>query len=245
MEYTKQVLAMLREGDFAHPGEIEAIELSLSPIAKNSENRLLDVGCGLGGTAHYVQKQGWGIVTGVDIDRHLIDCAKTSYVDVQFICEDILSSTRLAHKSFQCMYSFSAFFCYESQEIALKKLSQLSDSHGELVLFDYSRPDVTSIQSPFPWSNTASRFNPIYLPELKKRLSATGWTFKESVDLSEHFIHWYTNLLDSFEQKREQVKQQFGQQAWDILYSGFKQLLLDLNTKKIGGIVVYANLSHT
>ncbi|MCW8472333.1 hypothetical protein OQJ19_17010 [Fluoribacter gormanii] len=58
MEYTKQILAMLREGDFAHPSEIEAIEVSLSPIAKNSENRLLNVGCGLGGTAHYVQKKG-------------------------------------------------------------------------------------------------------------------------------------------------------------------------------------------
>ncbi|WP_156411958.1 methyltransferase domain-containing protein, partial [Legionella bozemanae] len=71
MEYTKQILAMLREGDFAHPGETEAIELSLSPIAKNSEARLLDVGCGLGGTAHYVQKKGWGTVTGVDIDSDL------------------------------------------------------------------------------------------------------------------------------------------------------------------------------
>ncbi|HHU0101941.1 TPA: hypothetical protein ACT9MP_002644 [Legionella pneumophila] len=46
MEYTKQILATLREGDFAHPGEIEAkaIELSLSPIAKNSGARLLMIG---------------------------------------------------------------------------------------------------------------------------------------------------------------------------------------------------------
>ncbi|WP_115712661.1 class I SAM-dependent methyltransferase [Legionella sainthelensi] len=151
------------------------------PIAKNSEAPLLDVGCGLGGTAHYVKKKGWGIVTGVDIDRNLIERAKTHYPDVQFVCEDILSSTKLANKSFQCIYSFCAFFCFESQEIALKKLSQLSDSHGRLVLFDYSRPDVTSIKSPFPWSKTASRFNPIYLPELKKQLSAAGWTFKETL----------------------------------------------------------------
>ncbi|STO91749.1 class I SAM-dependent methyltransferase [Fluoribacter dumoffii] len=244
MEYTKQILSMLREGDFAHPGEIEAIELSLLPIAKNSEAHILDVGCGLGGTAHYVQKKGWGLVTGVDIDRTLIESAKTSYPDVQFICDDILKSTKLAHKSFQCIYSFSAFFCFTSQEIALKKLAQLSDSHGRLVLFDYSRPDVTPIQSPFPWSKTASHFNPIYLPELKKQLSATGWRFNESVDLTEYFILWYTLLLHSFEQKREQVEHQFGQRAWDILYSGFKQLLRDLNTKKIGGIVVYASLNH-
>ncbi|HAT6979783.1 TPA: class I SAM-dependent methyltransferase [Legionella pneumophila] len=122
MEYTKQILSMLREGDFAHPGEIEAIELSLLPIAKNSEARLLDVGCGLGGTAHYVQKKGWGTVTGVDIDSDLIDRAKTSYPDVQFICEDILNSTKIVHKSFQCIYSFSAFFCFTSQEICVKKI---------------------------------------------------------------------------------------------------------------------------
>ncbi|PWY54732.1 hypothetical protein DGG96_15245 [Legionella qingyii] len=64
------------------------------------------------------------MVTGVDIDRNLIDLdrAKTSYPDVKFICEDILSSTKLSHKSFQCIYSCSAFFCFESKEIALKKL---------------------------------------------------------------------------------------------------------------------------
>ena len=218
MEYTKQILSMLREGDFAHPGEIEAIELSLSPIAKNSEAHLLDVGCGLGGTGHYVQKKGWGLVTGVDIDRTLIESAKTRYPEVQFICEDILKSTTLPHKSFHCIYSFSAFFCFTSQEIALKKLAQLSDSQGALVLFDYSRPDATPIESPFPWSKTASHFNPIYLPELKKQFATTGWKFNESVDLTEYFIRWYTLLLHSFEQKRKQVEQQFGHQAWDILY---------------------------
>ncbi|WP_409365679.1 hypothetical protein [Fluoribacter gormanii] len=48
----------------------------------------------------------------MDLDR-----AKTSYPDVKFICEDILSSTKLSHKSFQCIYSCSAFFV-----LNLKKL---------------------------------------------------------------------------------------------------------------------------
>ena len=245
MEYTKQILAMLREGDFAHPGEIEAIELTLSPIVKNSKARLLDVGCGLGGTAHYVQKEGWGFITGVDIDKSFITHAQLHYPDTQFVCEDILQGDRLPHQSFQCIYSFSAFFCFVSQELALKNLSQLAAPGGALVLFDYSRPDATLIQSPFPWSKTASRFYPIYLPELKTQLSSTGWRFKESIDLSQHFIRWYTLLLQNFEQKRERVEQQFGQQAWDVLYSGYSQLLMDLNTEKIGGIAVYALRDNT
>ena len=31
-------------------------------------HRILDVGCGIGGTAHYVVGQGWGEVTGIDLD---------------------------------------------------------------------------------------------------------------------------------------------------------------------------------
>ncbi|WED42294.1 methyltransferase domain-containing protein [Legionella cardiaca] len=241
MEYTKQILAMLRVGDFAHPGEIEAIDLALSPIMKDSDAHFLDVGCGLGGTAHYVQKQGWGKVTGIDIDANLIAYAQSHYPEIEFLCNDILQPDGFGYKKFQCIYSFSAFFCFASQKLALKRLAQFAASNGMLVLFDYSKQNEARIESPFPWSKTASRFNPICLPELKKQLRTTGWQFKESVDLSQQFIHWYILLLQSFEQKREAVIQQFGEEPWNILYSGFQQLLKDLNAQKVGGIVVYAH----
>lgn len=123
MNDSKQLLSYARRGDFAHPGEIKAIQLAMSPIAKNPSQRLLDVGCGLGGTAHYLQQHGWGEVVDVDID-------------------------------------------------------------GELMIFDYSRPSVSSLESPFPWSTTASRFNPIYLPEIKDQLLSSNWCFKTSLDVS-------------------------------------------------------------
>ncbi len=241
MEYTKQILAILREGDFAHPGEIEAIELILSSVIKDSKARWLDVGCGLGGTAHYIQQKGWGQVTGIDIDESLIHHAKSHYPDLRFVCDDILKCDSLPQQSFECIYSFSAFFCFVSQEMALKNLSRLAASNATLVLFDYSRPNATLIQSPFPWSKTASLFSPIYLPELKAQLTSTGWRFKESIDLSQNFIHWYTLLLHQFKQKRDRVEQQ----SWATLFAGYRQLLTDLNTQKIGGIAVYASRDNS
>jgi ubiquinone/menaquinone biosynthesis C-methylase UbiE len=240
MECTKQILAVLREGDFAHPGEIEAIELALSPINKDSKACVLDVGCGLGGTAHYVQKEGWGMVTGIDIDKKLIDYASSHYPEIQFVCEDILHN-KLPHQSFQCIYSFSAFFCFASQEMALNELFKLAAPKASLVLFDYSKQVANPIQSPFPWSKTASLFSPIYLPELQSQLSTTGWQFIHSIDISQNFIGWYTALLQQFEQKRIKIEHRFGRQAWDTLYSGYQQLLMDLKTQKTGGIVVYAS----
>ena len=47
----KRILALIREGDYAHAGEEEAIERAFRSIPKNRENWVLDVGCGRGGSA--------------------------------------------------------------------------------------------------------------------------------------------------------------------------------------------------
>jgi hypothetical protein len=50
----KRILALIRDGDYAHAGEEEAIECSFRSIPKNLEHWLLDVGCGRGGSADYL-----------------------------------------------------------------------------------------------------------------------------------------------------------------------------------------------
>ncbi len=45
----KQILALIRDGDYAHAGEEEAIELTLKNVSKDPGRRVLDVGCGRGG----------------------------------------------------------------------------------------------------------------------------------------------------------------------------------------------------
>lgn len=241
MDQTKQLLSYLRQGDFAHPGEIEAIQLAMKPIAKNKSQRLLDVGCGLGGTAHYLHEQGWGEIVGIDIDSELIDYAKTHYSQVSFIHADILQREDSLPGPFDVIYCFTSFFCFGSQENALRQFSSLAKKNCDLIIFDYSRPDASSTLSPFPWSKTASRFHPIYLPELKEQLLKTGWHFKTSLDLSNKFEHWYTELLHQFDKKRDSIILQFNETLFNKMYEGYQQLLTAIKEKKLGGIIVYAN----
>ena len=42
----KRILALIRDGDYAHAGEEEGIERSFRSIPKNADSWLLDVGCG-------------------------------------------------------------------------------------------------------------------------------------------------------------------------------------------------------
>ncbi|MCP4315878.1 MAG: class I SAM-dependent methyltransferase [Hyphomicrobiales bacterium] len=56
----KQLLALVRQGNYAHAGEEEAIELAMADLPKDAGQELLDAGCGRGGTAAYLQAHGWG-----------------------------------------------------------------------------------------------------------------------------------------------------------------------------------------
>jgi cyclopropane fatty-acyl-phospholipid synthase-like methyltransferase len=54
----KRILALVREGDYAHPGEERAIDLIFSSLPRDAAREVLDVGCGRGGTADYVRAHG-------------------------------------------------------------------------------------------------------------------------------------------------------------------------------------------
>lgn len=236
----KEILSYVRKGDFAHPGEIDAINMVLKPISKDKTQLVLDVGSGLGGTAHYVQTHGWGKVTGLDLDDELVQYATLNYPDTGFICSDILHAHEHISEKFDLIYSFSAFFCFKSQFQALKQMVYFAKPQTNLVIFDYSRFSKEAYQSPFPWSKTASRFCPIYLPEFEQWLLDTGWRLKTTMDISIHFENWYTQLLQSFEEKREEILSRFDDDVFDKMIIGYHQLLMDIKSHQIGGIIVYA-----
>ena len=75
----KLLLSAVRKGAYAHAGEEEAIEIAFSLIPKDPNRTLLDVGCGLGGTAAYLQNNGWGQVSGIDKDPQMIEHVQRHY----------------------------------------------------------------------------------------------------------------------------------------------------------------------
>lgn len=137
----KLLLSYLRDGDFTHPGSIEAINLAMRKFPKDPTRYILDVGCGLGGTAHIVQKQGWGKVVGIDIDEHAIQYAKENYPEISFYHCDVTSTAKFfSTDQYDMTYLFSAFYCFESQQQSLEALASVTKEDGELVIFDYSSP---------------------------------------------------------------------------------------------------------
>ena len=108
----KEFLSFIRKGDFAHAGEEEAIELTLQDYDKNPSRQILDIGCGLGGTAQYIQTQGWGKVYGIDIEQDAIDYAENKYSDIEFqTCSANDIDKKFSANQFDLIMIFNAFFC--------------------------------------------------------------------------------------------------------------------------------------
>lgn len=57
----KQILSLIRSGDYAHAGEEEAIRPTLDGVTPSPTRAILDMGCGLGETADYISRLGLGI----------------------------------------------------------------------------------------------------------------------------------------------------------------------------------------
>ncbi|OGT44722.1 MAG: hypothetical protein A3E82_05370 [Gammaproteobacteria bacterium RIFCSPHIGHO2_12_FULL_38_11] len=235
-----KILAALRDGDFTHPGEIEAIDLMMKNVKKDNDQNILDIGSGLGGTTDYLNNNRFGNVIGIDIDSDHIQYATKKYPNSHFIAADVLHAADFLNQKFQLMIAMCSFFCFEKQKELLMELSKIADKNAELIVFDYSQPHAGQTENPF---SSSLPFHPIYLDTFKKNLLESGWQYQSHIDISDYFEKCYVMLLNKFDAKKEVLLSQFDHHLVNTMYSGYNKLLDAIHEKKIGGIIVYARRS--
>lgn len=238
----KLLLAYLRSGDYAHAGEEEAIEIAMKSIPKRAQ-QILDVGCGLGGTAHYLETHGWGKVLGIDVDPGMIAYAQEHYPGITFQCCDVTElAASLQDQRFDVIYSFNAYFSFKDQARALSQLSSVAKPHTQLVLFDYASSEKYREENIF-YDHTSPApkiFAPIDLENIELLLQSTGWQLKNVLDVTPEFDRWYQWLVHRMENQKANLKERFGEPVFEDLYVGFCTLLDLIHSGKVKGAVIYA-----
>ncbi len=235
----KEILALARGCDYAHPGEEEAIEMAMAPVARNSARRLLDVGCGRGGTAHYIASRGWGSVTGVDIDRKNIDYALQTYRDLEFVCCDVANLASAWPQRADVIFLFTAFYAFPDQETALQQMRSVAAGGAQLVLFDYTWRRRDPRAKTFA-SRTEGTWNPVEPDRFPEQLKRTGWHLEQIDDLSAEFGKWYLELNSRIRQKREAIVAHAGEDWYRFARDWYEELGNAFFEDLLGGAVFYA-----
>lgn len=235
----KSVLALVRDAPFAHAGEAEAITLTLAPFSKDPSRRVLDAGCGLGGTAEFVRAQGWGQVTGFDIDAVSIEKAQKNYPFCSFLACDVAEIASFCSEPFDLIYSFNAFYAFPSQPGALRSLAQVARPGADLVVFEYTDPTGRFDSSEFRRREDATFWQPLHPATVKQWSAEAGWKLERFQDLSPEYVRWYRGLVERIDNRREVICRKHGETVFRFVLSFYAALLDTIEQGVMGGGIFY------
>lgn len=233
----KRILALVREGDFAHAGEEEAIDLTMSRIPKDRHRQVLDAGCGRGGTAAYLQFHGWGRVTGLDVEPRSIAGARKTYPDLQFVACDIGDVSEHVSRTFDVVTMFNVFYALPDPVRALTSLAGVAAENCRLLIFDYV--DRGRYQDD-PILDSGGPFlpHPPKLPELSDTLLASGWRIQDVRSIDEDYKRWYAVLVDKITAKRAAIEALGGAEEYAHVHGLYSRLLAELRSGRLGGAII-------
>lgn len=132
------------EGYISSGGHKTTVQMCV--LLKNLKHnaRVLDIGCGIGGAAFFLESQYGCVVTGVDLCRHICTIAEerkaTKGSTVNFLLGDVLD-VEFTPKSFDVIMSRDTLLHLpeiKKRELFVRCIEWLDDN-GEIIIGDYGR----------------------------------------------------------------------------------------------------------
>lgn len=239
----KRLLALVRDADYAHPGEEEANHLLFAGLTPDPGRRVLDAGCGGAGTAAWVQAHGLGVVTGIEIDPETARLARERHPDVTVVEGDLQRAGTVLTGPFDLIYAMTAVYAAPDQAAVFRELGALSAPGAELRLFEYSDPHgrfsaAASGRPSWEW------WRPLRPDDLAETLDTAGWALRERRDLSLEFARWYETLCGRLGEKRAAITREFGSEWYDFVTSEYAGILEMVRAGELGGVLVRARAAR-
>ncbi len=229
----KAFLAAVRKEDFAHAGERESIDLMFSEIDAKPDWKILDAGCGRGGTADYIQQQGWGNVAGIDIDQDSLKYAKQKYPNLEFTFCDILDVGDRFPSSFDLICLFNVFYAVTDKGPAMLSFRRAAKPNALLALFDYLyyKPET-------PLPEIMLNQKPPTPHEFDTLLKNAGWELEKNLNLDEKYVGWYRRLLERFD--APELKSSYSAETIEAVRRKYTGLIAALENGVMGGALLIA-----
>jgi SAM-dependent methyltransferase len=236
----KRILSVIRDGDFAHPGEADAVDLVLEGLPRDRSRRVLDLGCGLGGTATLIADRGYGHVSGVDVDPDTIAYAQHTYPAQSFYCASASEISKVVSGTFDSIVMFNSFYCFPDQAQALRECRALAHGGTEMRIFDYSTPTWNIRARMFCEQYARGYWRPVVLDEVDERFEQNGWRITSRRDVTNEYRMWYRKLLLMIAAKRERIVKTSDERWYRYAYQRYDDLLIAIEEGTIGGGIIRA-----
>ena len=203
---TGKDLARLKPEDLAPVDEFhvrgrEATAELARLAALKPGSQVLDVGCGLGGSARYLAVEYDCQVTGIDLTQE--------YVDVANVLADMVGlSNKVAFRqanalempfdagTFDAVWTQHVQMNIEDKHAFYREISRVTQSKGMLLFHDIFKGNGDPLYYPVPWAEESS-ISFLAAPEqVRKILESLGFTVHDWVDKSEPSLQWIEAAME-------------------------------------------------
>ncbi len=164
--------------------------------------RVLDLGCGIGGPSRLLAAEFGAAVVGIDLSGVFVACARTLTASVGpaerpvFVRADGLSLP-FAEACFDIVWVQQSAMNIADKEAFYRAIAGSLKSGGRLALADcLSGPADGALHLPVPWAGRAEDSHLVDEPTLRAILGRAGFAEKTWQDVTADAIHWYRRLAD-------------------------------------------------
>lgn len=152
-------LEALKPMDEFHIGGLEATEALLAPLGIEPAHRVLDLGCGVGGTARFVASRFGAHVTGVDLTPAFVDVARalSARVDLAALNDFRVGSVLappVEDGAFDLAVTVHVGMNIADKPALFAAAARALRPGGRYALFDIMRRGDGAIDFPVPWAST-------------------------------------------------------------------------------------------
>ncbi len=210
LESSGKDLNSLTPGDLAPIDEFHTRgKESTIEIAKLAEiqpdQSILDVGCGLGGSARYIADQFGCSIMGLDLTKEYIDVAKklTEFVGLtDKISFKQGSALELPFPSghFDIVWTEHTQMNISNKERFYGELSRVLKPKGRLVFHDIFAGDAVEPYFPAPWAEHESLSSLCTQEQAKTSIQNSNLTIEKWVDKSSLSLPFFKEMLQKIEQ---------------------------------------------
>lgn len=164
--------------------------------------KVLDLGCGTGGSSRLLVDEYGLQVVGVDITQPFVDVAQwlTQATGLtartKFICADA-QNLPLESESFDAVWSQHTLMNLPDLAKGLAEVNRVLKPSGRLLMHEVLQGDnLEALAFPVPWADTASTSHLIKPAELEKQLISAGFVKVIQQEVTEQALNWRKKHTD-------------------------------------------------
>lgn len=198
-----------------------------------ANQKILDIGCGLGGSAFFLENRFDMKVIGVDIEEMLISQAQQTALNkksqCQFICSDILTM-EFDHNSFDYILSRDSFLHFDQNQknILMSKILSWLKPGGKLLCTDYGISEKPLDAEQLGRINERS-YHLLMQSEYYDVLEQHQFIRINVEDDTNTYGEYTQSELDGLQRQKDLFIQQYSLQEFNLLVETFKNKLKDIH----------------